>query len=52
MRGRCGKRLAPFLFGIVTALERHGELSLDPEVRAKLIALSPARIDRVLAPDR
>jgi hypothetical protein len=34
MGGPCGKRLALFLSGIVTALERHCELSLHPEVRA------------------
>ena len=50
--GPCGKRLAPFLQEIIAALERHGELSVDPKVRAKLIAISPATIDRVLAPDR
>lgn len=52
MGGPCGKRLAPFLAEIVPALEHHGELSVVPEVRAKLIAISPATIDRVLAPDR
>jgi hypothetical protein len=37
---------------IVALLERHGELSVSTEVRAKLLAISPATIDRVLAPDR
>lgn len=50
--GPCGKRLAPFLAEIVSVLERHDELSIDPEVRAKLITISPATIDRALAADR
>jgi hypothetical protein len=37
---------------VVQALERHGELRLDPEVRSKLLAMSSATIDRALAPER
>lgn len=48
----CGKRLAPFLRELVTALERHGELVVDPVARAVLVRLSPATIDRLLAPLR
>lgn len=47
-----GKRLAPFLEEIVTVLERAGELDLDPAVRAKLVSISAATIDRRLAPER
>lgn len=47
-----GKRLAAALPEVVRALERHGELELEPDVRAKLLAISPATIDRVLAPER
>lgn len=47
-----GKRLAPALPGLIEALERHGELSLEPEVRAKLLAISPATIDRLLAAEK
>jgi hypothetical protein len=47
-----GKRLAPFLPEIVAALERCGELDLDPGVRAKLVVMSAATIDRRLAPQR
>ena len=36
----------------VAALERHGEMSLDPEVRAKLLRMSSATIDRALIPER
>jgi hypothetical protein len=50
--GPAGKRLAPFMRQIVEALERHGELSVDPEVRIKLLQISAATIDRALAPDR
>ncbi|MHB1506146.1 MAG: integrase catalytic domain-containing protein, partial [Sulfobacillus sp.] len=47
-----GKRLAPFMKPLVEALERHGEISLETEVRAQLLAMSAASIDRFLAPDR
>jgi len=47
-----GKRLAAALPEVVRALERHGELEVGPEVRAKLLSMSPATIDRVLAPER
>lgn len=50
--GPSGKRLAPFMAEAVEALERHGELALDPEVRAKLLRVSSATIDRLLAADR
>lgn len=52
LNGPTGKRLAPFMPEIVQALERAGELSLDPEVRTKLLQISAATIDRVLAPER
>ena len=46
----CGKRLAPFLAELVGALERHGEIALDPLLRARLLRLSAATIDRLLGP--
>jgi len=46
------RRLAPFLQELVPILERHGHLSLTPEVRAHLLAISPATIDRLLHPLR
>jgi hypothetical protein len=52
LNGPTGKRLAPFMAEIVAALERSDELRLDPEVRAKLLAISAATIDRLLAPER
>ncbi len=50
--GICGKRLAPYLRKIVPQLERLGELALDDEVRRKLLRISPATVDRLLAPMR
>jgi hypothetical protein len=49
---RCSKRLAPFLETPVPHLERHGALRPAPEVRAALVRLSPATIDRLPRPDR
>ena len=48
----CGKRLQALLPLLLESLERHGHLSLDPEVREKLITISSATIDRMLAPVR
>ncbi|MBB5696642.1 hypothetical protein FHS87_004716 [Roseomonas pecuniae] len=45
----CGKRLRVLLPGLIEAMERHGHLSLAPEVRAGLLAMSAATIDRALA---
>ena len=48
----CGKRLQPFIPEIVTVLERHNELVLDPETSALLLQMSASTIDRRLAPFR
>lgn len=48
----CGKRLKPLLPVLVAALERHGHLELDGVVREKLLSISAATIDRLLAPTR
>lgn len=48
----CGKRLAPMLPPVIEHLELHAELTLTPDVRAKLLAISAATIDRLLAPVR
>jgi hypothetical protein len=45
----CGKRLKAVLPSLVTALEQHGHLALDPAVRQRLLAASAATIDRLLA---
>ncbi|MGH7364216.1 MAG: integrase catalytic domain-containing protein, partial [Candidatus Methylomirabilales bacterium] len=50
--GPTGKRLAPFLPEALEAMERHGELQCSSEVRAKLLRISAATIDRLLAPER
>jgi hypothetical protein len=50
--GPSGKRLGPFLPEMVDVMERFGELTLDEAVRSKLLGISPATIDRLLAPER
>jgi hypothetical protein len=48
----CGKRLQPLLPMLVSALERHGHLTLESTVRARLLAASAATLDRLLRPTR
>jgi hypothetical protein len=48
----CSKRLVPFLPEMITAMERHGHLSLSPEVREQLLTISSATVDRLLFPIR
>lgn len=48
----CSKRLAPFLPDLLAVLERQGELTLTDDLKAQLLSLSPATIDRLLAPLR
>jgi hypothetical protein len=48
----CGKRLQALLPLLLESLERHGHLALDPEVKEKLLTISSATIDRMLAPVR
>lgn len=50
--GLCGKRLAPFIRTCVPILERFEELTVDAETRTKLLAISPATIDRLLRSER
>ena len=55
--GECGKYLAVAMPALLDALERHGELvpgkaRYSVSVRAELEAMSPATIDRYLAPAR
>lgn len=45
----CGKRLKPLLPILLPALERHGHLNLASGVRALLLAVSAATIDRMLS---
>jgi transposase InsO family protein len=48
----CGKRLAPFLEPLLDALERHHALHVPPPLRALLLTISPATIDRRLQGQR
>lgn len=48
----CGKRLQPGLPALIERLEACGELRLKKAVRKKLLELSPATIDRLLAKER
>ena len=44
----CGKRLRPLMPMLIEAMERHGHLDLAAEVRAGLLAMRAATIDRAL----
>jgi hypothetical protein len=46
----CGKRLVAILPEVIEILEKHGEIELDRGTRGKLLKISAATIDRLLAP--
>ena len=48
----CSKRLVPFLPMFVCKLENCGHLSISTEVREKLLSISPATMDRLLATEK
>jgi hypothetical protein len=48
----CSKRLVPFLPHLISAMEKHGHLRLTDDVRACLLRISPATVDRMLTPER
>lgn len=48
----CGKRLKALIPMLVDAMERHGHLELDPIIKTKVLQVSAATIDRVLADAR
>lgn len=48
----CGKRLKTLIPLLVAAMERHGHLQLHADVRARLMQISAATIDRTLAVTR
>ena len=50
--GICGKRLAPLLPELIPKLEQFGEIKLDESTRYKLLHISAATIDRLLAPEK
>ena len=45
----CGKRLKALMPVLIEAMERHGHLELAADIRAKLLAMSAATIDRARA---
>ncbi len=47
-----GKRLAPVMVELVASLRRFGELDVGDDVAAALVVMSPATMDRRLAPER
>ncbi len=48
----CSKRLVPVLPQLVRSMERRRYLDLQPEIREKLLTISPATVDRLLARTR
>jgi hypothetical protein len=48
----CGKRLKEAIPTLLDAMERHGHLQLDAEVRRRLLVMSAATMDRLLKPMR
>ena len=48
----CSKRLVAMLPRLLSALERHGRVDIDDALRAQLLAISAATIDRLLADAR
>lgn len=45
----CGKRLKALIPILVDAMERHGHLDLNPVIKSRILQISAATIDRVLA---
>ena len=48
----CGKRLKALIPVLFDAMERHGHLDMDPMIRGKVLQVSAATIDRMLAAAR
>jgi hypothetical protein len=48
----CGKRLAPVIGAVIRKLEQFKEVELDEKVREKLLWISAATIDRMVAGER
>ena len=48
----CGERLVAIMPEVIRRLEYFGELKIEPEVRAKLLRISAASIDRLLRTER
>jgi hypothetical protein len=45
----CSKRLKPLIPVLLPALERHGRIRVDAEAHRRLLAMSPATMDRLLS---
>lgn len=48
----CSKRLRPLIPILIESMENHGHLDLDLAIKAKLLQMSAATIDRALRPIR
>ena len=48
----CAKRLKQIAPVLLEAMERHGHIRLDPEIRSRVLAISAATMDRLLRPIR
>lgn len=48
----CAKRLAPGIPALLAALERHGELTVAPQAKERLLSVSASTVDRLLRPVR
>jgi hypothetical protein len=48
----CGKRLKALLPILLPALERHGHVKLDEQLRSKILSMSAATVDRLLRAPR
>lgn len=48
----CSRRLHPHIPEMIKVLERHGELTIEPDTKTLLLQMSRATIDRVLQPAR
>ena len=48
----CSKRLVPFIPQLITVMEKHGHLRLSEDVRASLLRISAATVDRMLTSER
>jgi len=48
----CSKRLKAVLSSLLDAMERHGHLNIDSEVKKQLLKVSASTIDRLLSPIR
>lgn len=48
----CGKRLVAIIPALLEAMERHGHLDLNEEVRKKVLSVSASSVDRMLSPVR